>query len=265
MAAERRRQPARQGFPPQAGHHRHFAGAAALGEDPELPVLLRSPIEPGRTLALDVGLRAVDDLETRPRRLRRGRRAAGWRVTEHDRAVRRRQQPPPRPMREQRRRRGAARRAQRLCSGRGCASDARRAPLRAVAAAGLLLAARAGRRRRAPQPSEDAVKAAFLTKFARYVAWPAARLPAAARRSSSASSAATRSGRLLDQRRARPSRRRPQRRRPPPRLGRARPRGCHIAFVQGGARADTAGCCRRCARQPVLTVTDARAGARSAA
>lgn len=127
-----------------------------------------------------------------------------------------------------------------------------RALLRTLAAvaAGLLACAPA-----ASQPSETAVKAAFLTKFAGYVAWPHVTggpltlcvvgsdpfgklLEAAAR------------GQQVD---GRPI---AVRRMPGP----DGTDGCHIAFVQGSTAGRTAEMLQALKGRPMLTVTDARGG-----
>ena len=109
------------------------------------------------------------------------------------------------------------------------------------------------------QPTEDAVKAAFLPRFARYVAWPAPAVPAAGspfhlcvvgrdpfgRILESAAASELIDGHGVTVRRM-------------PSVDRAV--GCHLAFVQGAAPQDTARLLAALRRHPILTVTDARAG-----
>ena len=109
------------------------------------------------------------------------------------------------------------------------------------------------------QPTEDAVKAAFLPRFARYVAWPAPALPAAGAPFQLCLIGRDPFGRLLEQAAASELidghnvvvRRIPS-------AGQAA--GCHLAFVQGAAPTDTARLLLALRAQPVLTVTDGRAG-----
>ena len=120
--------------------------------------------------------------------------------------------------------------------------------------AALLAAALAGPRPALAQPSEDAVKAAFLPKFARYVQWPASRAgpvtlclvgrdpfgpavdraaarelvggqPVAVRRLPSADGAAA----------------------------------CHLAFVRGATPTETLQLLAALRSRPILTITDSRA------
>lgn len=111
----------------------------------------------------------------------------------------------------------------------------------------------------AQPPTEDAVKAAFLPRFARYVAWPATALPAAGAPFQlcivgrdpfrglveQAAAAELIDGHSVAVRRL-------------PSAGQAA--GCHLAFVQGATPPDTARLLQALRAQPVLTVTDARAG-----
>ncbi|HEV2817491.1 MAG TPA: YfiR family protein [Allosphingosinicella sp.] len=109
------------------------------------------------------------------------------------------------------------------------------------------------------QPTEDAVKAAFLPRFARYVAWPAPALPTAGAPFQLCLIGRDPFGRLLDQAAASELidghsvavRRIPS-------AGQAA--GCHLAFVHGAAPTDTARLLLALRAQPVLTVTDGRAG-----
>lgn len=109
------------------------------------------------------------------------------------------------------------------------------------------------------QPTEEAVKAAFLPKFARYVAWPAAMRPEARAPFQLCVVGRDPFGRLIDQfaagelidghgvavRRVASAE------------GAA---GCHLAFVRGASPADTARLLLALRHQPVLTITDGRAG-----
>ena len=124
------------------------------------------------------------------------------------------------------------------------------------AAAGLLLSI-AGLAR--AQPSEAAIKANFLPRFARYVAWPAAAAPGARAPFQLCVIGRDPFGRLLDSAASRelidghPVAVR--------RLGSVdRAQGCHLAFVQGAAPQETSRMLLALRAQPVLTVTDARAG-----
>jgi hypothetical protein len=108
----------------------------------------------------------------------------------------------------------------------------------------------------AAPPSEAAVKAAFLTKFPAYVAWPAAARPRPGAPLQICILGGDPFGRLIDEAA------RGQQVDGHPLLVRrlgapASAGGCHIAFVQGGAPAMLQGL----QGKPVLTVTDARAGA----
>ena len=109
------------------------------------------------------------------------------------------------------------------------------------------------------QTSAEAVKAAFLPKFARYVAWPAAAQPGPGAPFQLCTIGRDPFGRTLEASAAGESidghgvavRR----------LASAEgAAGCHLAFVQGAAPADTARLLLALRRQPVLTVTDGRAG-----
>lgn len=129
------------------------------------------------------------------------------------------------------------------------------ARLAALAALAALLAATAAR----AQPTEEAVKAAFLPRFARYVAWPATSLPPSQQPFQLCVVGRDPFGRLLDRSAAAESidghgvaiRR----------VANAEDAGgCHLAFVQGNAPAETGRMLTALGRTPVLTVTDARAG-----
>lgn len=121
-----------------------------------------------------------------------------------------------------------------------------------VGAQGLVPPARA-------QPSDTAVKAAFLPRFARYVTWPPAAAPGGTEPFVLCVIGEDRFGRLLDNaansqsiagkpvsvRRMRNA---------------SEAAGCHVAFVQG-TRAQSAGqILTALDRRPILTVTDAGNG-----
>lgn len=109
------------------------------------------------------------------------------------------------------------------------------------------------------QPTEQAVKAAFLPKFPRYVQWPA---PAAPERAApfqlciighdpfgaladrSAASESIEGHGVAVRRMANVE----------------EAAGCHVAYVRGGNGEETAGLLRALRGRPILTVTDARAG-----
>lgn len=127
-------------------------------------------------------------------------------------------------------------------------------PLRLLPAALALFALPAPA---AGQPSDVAVKAAFLTKFPAYVAWPAAARPRPGAPLHICILGGDPFGRLIDTAaRGQQVDGHPLQVR---RLGAPdQAGGCHVAFVQGGAPAMLQGL----QGKPVLTVTDARAGAR---
>ncbi|MEA3030041.1 MAG: hypothetical protein QOG13_1366 [Sphingomonadales bacterium] len=109
------------------------------------------------------------------------------------------------------------------------------------------------------QATEEAVKAAFLPRFARYIVWPAPAEPPVGAPFQLCVIGRDPFGRLLDQAAAgelidghRVAVRRV--------VAADRAGGCHLAFVQGAAPADTARLLLALRRQPLLTVTDARAG-----
>jgi hypothetical protein len=126
----------------------------------------------------------------------------------------------------------------------------------ALAALALLLGALPAR---AQQATEDAVKAAFLPRFARYVAWPGPALPAVGAPFQLCVVGRDPFGPMLD--RAASSelidghgvtiRRMPTA---------ERADGCQLAFVQGAASTDTARLLLALRAQSILTVTDSRAG-----
>lgn len=109
------------------------------------------------------------------------------------------------------------------------------------------------------QPTEDAVKAAFLPRFARYVAWPGPALPAGdapfqlcivGRDPFGAMLDHAASSELIDGHSV-AIRRMPTA---------ERAAGCHLAFVQGAAPTETTRLLLALRAQPILTVTDGRAG-----
>jgi hypothetical protein len=128
--------------------------------------------------------------------------------------------------------------------------------LAGLLAASMLLAARPA----LAQPSEAAVKAAFLPRFARYVTWPPPARPGAGRPFQLCVIGVDPFGRALDQAAA------VQNigghaiaiRRLSSSNGAG---GCHIAFVQGHNAQATGQLLAGVSRLPVLTVTDARASA----
>ena len=108
----------------------------------------------------------------------------------------------------------------------------------------------------AAQPSDMAVKAAFLSKFGSYVGWPS---PAAAGPIYLCVIGSDPFGRLIeDAVRGQQTGGRPlQLRRFAGADGAA---GCHIAFVQGSSAAATGALLSALRGKPILTVTDSRAG-----
>lgn len=123
-----------------------------------------------------------------------------------------------------------------------------------VALALILGAAPAG-----AQPSENAVKAAFLPRFARYVTWPAPASPHAGAPFQLCVVGRDPFGPMLDQaasselidghnvtvRRM---------------ISADRAAGCQLAFVQGASPQDTTRLLLALRSQSILTITDARAG-----
>lgn len=122
-----------------------------------------------------------------------------------------------------------------------------------LAAGGATIAAAAA------APSEAAVKAAFLPRFARYVTWPPAVRPAAgapivlcivgrdpfgATLERAVRAQAVDGHPILVRRTA----------------SAAGARGCHMAFVGGSSEQPTGQVLSALANQPILTVTDARSG-----
>lgn len=106
------------------------------------------------------------------------------------------------------------------------------------------------------QPSDMAVKAAFLSKFGSYVGWPA---PAGGGPIYLCVIGSDPFGRLIeDAVRGQQAGGRPLHlRRFSSAEGTA---GCHIAFVQGNSAAATGGLLAALKGKPILTVTDSRAG-----
>lgn len=135
------------------------------------------------------------------------------------------------------------------------AARASRSIFRALLAAALLCAAGAPR----AQPTEDAVKAAFLPKFARYVTWPAARQPAPGQAFQLCVIGSDPFGRQLDQAAAAEAidGRSVAVRRLTSATGAA---GCHFAFVRGASAQETGRLLLALRGHAVLTITDSRAG-----
>ena len=130
-----------------------------------------------------------------------------------------------------------------------------RALCQLTVAAALILATQS-----APaQPSEQAVKAAFIPKFARYVQWPAAHHPRPRQPFHLCVVGRDPFGPLLD--RAAASEQIEGRAVTVRRLGSADgAAGCHLAFVRGTTPVETARLLLALRSQPVLTITDSRAG-----
>jgi hypothetical protein len=109
------------------------------------------------------------------------------------------------------------------------------------------------------QPSENAVKAAFIPKFARYVVWPPAAHPAPRQPYVLCVIGRDPFGPLLDRAASREMIE-----------GRAvtirrhasadEAAGCHLAFVRGATAQDTARLLLSLRTRPILTITDGRAG-----
>ena len=131
--------------------------------------------------------------------------------------------------------------------------------LRAVGRLALAAALVAAASPAQAQPSEQAVKAAFIPKFARYVQWPPANHPAARQPFQLCVIGRDPFGLLLD--RAAASEQVEGRgmsvRRLPSAEGAA---GCHLAFVRGATAPDTTRLLLALRSQAVLTITDGRAG-----
>jgi hypothetical protein len=127
-----------------------------------------------------------------------------------------------------------------------------------LAAAAAMLPGLAGPAR--AQSGQAAIKANYLPRFARYVAWPAAAAPGMGAPFQLCVIGRDPFGRLLDSAAARelidghPVAVR--------RVGPAdSAHGCHIAFVQGAGAPETSRLLLALRGQPILTVTDARGGA----
>jgi hypothetical protein len=109
------------------------------------------------------------------------------------------------------------------------------------------------------QPTETAVKADFIPKFARYVHWPAAALPGPGHPFVLCVIGVDPFGPLLD--RAAASEQIEGRGVAVRRHASAEEaRGCHFAFVQGATPQDTTRILLALRTLPILTITDARAG-----
>lgn len=127
---------------------------------------------------------------------------------------------------------------------------------RLLAAAALVLAAAPGR----AQPTENAVKAAFIPKFARYVQWPAAHHPGPREPFNLCVIGRDPFGTLLD--RAAASEQIEGRSVAVHRLASTAGAGrCHLAYVRGADAQESARLLLALRNQPILTVTDSRAGA----
>ncbi|HYJ53428.1 MAG TPA: YfiR family protein [Allosphingosinicella sp.] len=112
----------------------------------------------------------------------------------------------------------------------------------------------------AAQPSETAVKASFLPRFARYVAWPAGVQPRGGAPFQLCVIGLDPFGRMLDDAASRE--RIDGHRVTVRRVGSVdRALGCHVAFVEGPAAQETSRMLLALRGQPALTVTDGRAGA----
>jgi hypothetical protein len=114
----------------------------------------------------------------------------------------------------------------------------------------------------AAQPTDQAVKAAFLPKFARYVSWPPAARPGPGAPIQLCIIGTDSLGRLIDQAASGQSvDQHPIAIRRIASPGQAA--GCHVAFVNGGNEKSTAAMLAALQARPVLTVTDGQSrGAR---
>jgi hypothetical protein len=109
------------------------------------------------------------------------------------------------------------------------------------------------------QPSETAVKAAFLPRFARYVSWPAPATPGAGAPFQLCIVGRDPFGPLLDQ--AASSEQIDGHAVTVRRMASSdRAAGCQLAFVEGATPQETARMLLALRSQAILTVTDARAG-----
>ena len=130
------------------------------------------------------------------------------------------------------------------------------AVLRLVVALALALAWTPAR----AQPTEAAVKAAFIPKFARYVEWPAGVGPGPRQAFHLCMIGHDPFGALIDRAAAGElieGRSVAVRRLP----GADGADGCHLAFVRGATEQDTARLLLALRGRPILTITDSRAGA----
>ena len=110
------------------------------------------------------------------------------------------------------------------------------------------------------QPTENAVKAAFIPKFARYVQWPTTARPGPRDPFNLCVVGSDPFGELLD--RAAASEQVEGRAIRLHRLsGTANLRGCHLAFVRGDTPRETVRLLQTLSSHPILTITDSRAGA----
>lgn len=109
------------------------------------------------------------------------------------------------------------------------------------------------------QPSAEAVKAAFLPRFARYVVWPARHVPAAAQPFQLCVLGRDPFGQVLDRAAAGEliDGHRVQVRRI---NSVAQSGGCHLAYVHGAQPQETARLLLALRGRPILTITDAAAG-----
>ncbi len=109
------------------------------------------------------------------------------------------------------------------------------------------------------QVSEDAVKSAFVAKFARYITWPPAARPGVGQAFQLCIIGQDPYGSALD--RAAASEIIGGRRTSVRRMRSANGAGgCHLAFIQGTTDGETRQLLRTMERWPVLTITDSRAG-----
>ena len=123
----------------------------------------------------------------------------------------------------------------------------------------LAIAVAVAHRPAGAQPTEAAVKAAFIPKFARYVSWPAAVAPGPREPFHLCVVGRDPFGSMLDQaaRNEAVAGHGLAVRRLASTEGAA---GCHIAFVQGQSAPETARLLLALRGHPVLTITDSRAG-----